>query len=158
MSVWCHKEPHAPSKDWLYSIHLVGAAERNSTVSKRQRVLGLWLGRQVWFAGVEIDRHGDMFVNDKPIALKLTINVGDSNGEVNRLAHSVGACETLNAMAETHCSTSSDAQVTNFELQWSVDHAKYVCPVFGVGLGTNILTWWEHVEHEKTFRQERRPS
>jgi hypothetical protein len=28
MSVWCHKETHAPSKDWLYSIHLVGAAEQ----------------------------------------------------------------------------------------------------------------------------------
>jgi hypothetical protein len=42
-----------------------------------------------------------MFVDDQPIALDLTVNVGDSNGEINRLAFSVGASYTLNAMAET---------------------------------------------------------
>lgn len=60
-------------------------------------------------------------MDDQPIALDLTVNVRDSNCEINRLAFSVGAGEMLNAMAKTHFFIGSDAQVTNFELQWSVE-------------------------------------
>src|ERR1700730_13840584 len=92
-----------------------------------------------------------MFVNDQPIAPDIAVNVSDSNGEINWLTLCVVASDTLNAMAEAHRSISSYAQVADFDIHWPLEHAEKVCPVLGIRLGSNILTWWNHIEHEKAF-------
>ena len=55
-------------------------------------------------------------MDDQPSAFYLAVNVGDPNGEINRLTFGIGTGDTLNAVAETHISISCDAQVADFEL------------------------------------------
>src|SRR5205085_942347 len=82
----------------------------------------------------EIEWHRDMLVDDQPLALELAVNVRDPNCKIDWLAFSVSAGKSLNAVAETHRSISSHAQLADFELQWSVEHAKQVGPVLRVSL------------------------
>jgi hypothetical protein len=46
----------------------------------------LGLRRQVWFIGIEVDRHGDVLMDDEPVPVDLAIDVGDPHGEVDLLA------------------------------------------------------------------------
>src|ERR1035437_10053830 len=92
-----------------------------------------------------------MFMHDQPVALDLPVHVGDPNGEVNRLAFGVCATHTLNAMAEAHCSIDRDAQIAYLEFQWPLECANEVRPILTICLGTNILAWWNHVEHHEAF-------
>src|SRR5206468_1070854 len=50
----------------------------------------LWFGGEIGFAGIEIDRHRDMLVDDEPPAPRLLVDVGHPHSEVELLALFVG--------------------------------------------------------------------
>ena len=94
-----------------------------------------------------------MLVDNQPIAVDLTVDVGHPHRQIDRLTLRVGTANPLNAVAVPKPSIGCDAKVADLEFERSFDMGEEVLPVPAIRVGADILARRDDVEnHEALVR------
>src|SRR5215472_13549244 len=111
--------------------------------------LELWFRTEIGLGGIEVDRHRDVLVDDKPAATLLFIDVGHPHREIELLALLVGAGHALNAVAVGEVAVGGDIEVGQLDGDRAFEVAKKGLPVLPIGSSADILPWRNHVEDDQ---------
>ena len=94
---------------------------------------------EIRLAGVEINRHGDVFHGHHPVAIDLAVSIGDPHGHVEYLALLIFPGYMLNAMAVAQVAFGHHGKIGDLEVYRAVDIVQKFLPILAIRLGADVL-------------------
>src|SRR5262245_12067068 len=115
------------------------------------RDINLWFCNRYQLARPEINRHRNMFHRNQPVAVDLSISIGNAYPPVYRMSLRVSACHMLKTVPESHLAVNNDTQLGNLNFRLALVMCEHFFPGRPVGVGAAIFLSWYHIEKNKAF-------
>lgn len=90
-------------------------------------------------------------MHDQPVAIYLTIAVGNPYRAINRVALQIGARDTLKAVTKTNVAIHRYTEISDGDFRRAPKVGEHICPGGAIGVSAGILLPRHHIEKNETF-------